>query len=127
MAFMINFGLNRIRYTRETTRVAHTVPGTDQASTGLNVQHSTVTITMLSSASGASPQQLLRSLQTNNQNNNGLIGDGSNNTVTGNSQVYITAKGEDVELDRLLDRHVSKDALQNSFPPGCHLNTRTMA
>ncbi|KIL54811.1 hypothetical protein M378DRAFT_28656 [Amanita muscaria Koide BX008] len=90
---------------------------------------------MTSFASGVSPhcpQQLLRSLHTNNQNNNGLIGDGSHNIVnSGNGQVNITQvatpKGEDVELDRLLDRHVSKDALRNSFhsPPECHPNTRT--
>ncbi|KIL60017.1 hypothetical protein M378DRAFT_14465 [Amanita muscaria Koide BX008] len=78
---------------------------------------------MLSSASSASSQQLLQSLQTNN----GLNGDGSNNTVnSGNSQV-ATAEGEDVELDRLLDRHASKDALRNSFRSHaeCHPNTRT--
>ncbi|KIL64299.1 hypothetical protein M378DRAFT_163323 [Amanita muscaria Koide BX008] len=85
---------------------------------------------MPSFPSGASP---LQSLQTNNQNNNGIIGGGSNNIVNSgpNSQVYIThvptAEGEDVELNKLLDRHVSKDALRNSFrsPPECHPNTRT--
>ncbi|KIL60007.1 hypothetical protein M378DRAFT_168639 [Amanita muscaria Koide BX008] len=91
---------------------------------------------MVSSTSGTSPQQLLqsfKSLQTNNQNNKGLIGDGSNNIInSGDGQVNqfnITQvdTAEDVELDRLLDRHVSKDALRNSFhsPPGCHPNTRT--
>ncbi|KIL60005.1 hypothetical protein M378DRAFT_960307 [Amanita muscaria Koide BX008] len=87
---------------------------------------------MVSSTSGASPQQLLqsfKSLQTNNQDNKGLIGDGSNNIVnSGDGQVnqfnITQAEGEDVELDRLLDRHVSNDGLFYS-PPEFHPNTRT--
>ncbi|KIL60011.1 hypothetical protein M378DRAFT_960458 [Amanita muscaria Koide BX008] len=95
---------------------------------------STVTTTMLSSTSGASSRNLLQNLQTNMQNN-GLNGDGSNNIVnSGNSHFnhfnitqVTTAEGEDVELDRLLDSYVSKDALRNSVrsPPECHPNTRT--
>ncbi|KAM6491494.1 hypothetical protein JOM56_013063 [Amanita muscaria] len=69
---------------------------------------------------------------THNQNNHGVIGNGFNNIVNSgnNNPVIITkvtnAEGEDVELDRLLDGSISKDALHNTFhgPPECHPGTR---
>ncbi|KIL61830.1 hypothetical protein M378DRAFT_13287 [Amanita muscaria Koide BX008] len=69
---------------------------------------------------------------THNQNNHGIIGNGFNNIVNSgnNNPVIITkvtnAEGEDVELDRLLDSSISKDALHNTFDalPECHPGTR---
>ncbi|KIL57433.1 hypothetical protein M378DRAFT_112891, partial [Amanita muscaria Koide BX008] len=101
------------------------------------MHHASGTTTMPSSASGASSQQPLQSSHINNQNNNGLIGDGFNNIVNSgnNNQVnqfnttfhVATEEEEVVELDRLFAGHVSKDALRNYFysPPECHPNTRT--
>ncbi|KIL64340.1 hypothetical protein M378DRAFT_163366 [Amanita muscaria Koide BX008] len=70
--------------------------------------------------------------RTNNQNNHGVIGNGSDNLVnTGNNNLFTitqitNAEGEDVELDKLLDGYLSKDALHNSFhsPPECYSDTR---
>ncbi|KIL67249.1 hypothetical protein M378DRAFT_298424 [Amanita muscaria Koide BX008] len=81
--------------------------------------------TMLSSDSSASIQQPLQSPQINDQNNNGL---GSNNIdASGNYQSNITPPEDDeAQLDRPLDRYVSKDALLDSIhsPPVCHPRTR---
>lgn len=86
---------------------------------------------MLSSDSGISCQQPLQSSQTNHKND-GIIGDGSYNIITSgnNSHVNIAqatkTEEEDVELDRMLDGFVSKDALHNFYrsPPRCHPGTR---
>ncbi|KAM6489762.1 hypothetical protein JOM56_014785 [Amanita muscaria] len=77
-------------------------------------------------ASGTSPSQPLQSLQIDNQNNNGVIGDGSNNMVNSGNVVIQINDSED-ELDKLLGRSVSKDARHNSFysPRDCYPNTRT--
>ncbi|KIL57596.1 hypothetical protein M378DRAFT_133212, partial [Amanita muscaria Koide BX008] len=86
---------------------------------------------MPSSNSGISCLQPLLSSLTNNQHNDGIIGDGSYNIInSGDIQVNISqvikADNEDVELDGLLDGFVSEDAL-HSFcrsPPKCHPGTR---
>ncbi|KIL67212.1 hypothetical protein M378DRAFT_74080, partial [Amanita muscaria Koide BX008] len=86
---------------------------------------------MLSSDSGAPCQLPLQSPQSSNENNRGIIGNGSNNFVNSgniiNSDIVIEINDLEDELERLLSRHVSKDALRNSFysPPECHPNTRT--
>ncbi|KIL67307.1 hypothetical protein M378DRAFT_159716 [Amanita muscaria Koide BX008] len=111
--------------------------------------------------SGASRQahQPLDNSQTNNQNNfiaegshnifisnnnavisnnilnsgaNQIVNFGSYNIVNSGSNSYVNTgiiiwdDSEDTELDELLNDHVSKDALRNSFhsPPECHPNTR---
>ncbi|KAM6495359.1 hypothetical protein JOM56_008065, partial [Amanita muscaria] len=86
---------------------------------------------MLSSDSGPPCQLPLQSPQSSNENNRGIIGNGSNNLVNSgniiNSDIVIEINDSEDELERLLSRHVSKDALRNSFysPPECHPNTRT--
>ncbi|KIL64836.1 hypothetical protein M378DRAFT_564887 [Amanita muscaria Koide BX008] len=73
---------------------------------------------MLSSDSEISCQQSLQNSQTNHKND-GIIGDGSYNIISSgnNSHVNIAqatkAEEEDVELDRMLNGFVSKDALHN--------------
>ncbi|KIL61690.1 hypothetical protein M378DRAFT_82198, partial [Amanita muscaria Koide BX008] len=74
---------------------------------------------MPASDSGASCQQPLLSTHISNQNNHGIIGNGSNNIVN-------SCNHPEDELDKLLDGLLSKDALHDSFysPPECHPNTR---
>ncbi|KAM6495215.1 hypothetical protein JOM56_009838, partial [Amanita muscaria] len=75
------------------------------------------------------------SSSANNQNN-GVIGNGSGNVVNSGNTKFINqfnvtqvtnAEWEDVELDRLLDGYTSKGALHNSLrsPPKCYSGTRT--
>ncbi|KAM6497729.1 hypothetical protein JOM56_005677, partial [Amanita muscaria] len=66
------------------------------------------------------------------QNNDGVIGNGSENIVNSGNYNYVSitkvtnVEGEDVELDRLLDGSISKDALHNTLNalPECHPGTR---
>ncbi|KIL65319.1 hypothetical protein M378DRAFT_77108, partial [Amanita muscaria Koide BX008] len=65
-------------------------------------------------------------MQANNQDNRGLIGNGSNNIVN-SSPGSIQINDPEDALVRLLGRRISEDALCTSFysPPECHPNTRT--
>ncbi|KIL61822.1 hypothetical protein M378DRAFT_13283 [Amanita muscaria Koide BX008] len=62
-------------------------------------------------------------IQNNGSNNNIIITSGNNNNIT--IAKVINTEGEDVELDRLLDGSISKDALHSTFDalPECHPGT----
>ncbi|KAM6489760.1 hypothetical protein JOM56_014783 [Amanita muscaria] len=73
-------------------------------------------------------QQPLHISQTNNQNNKGIVGDGSSNIVNiGNNNRFSIPQVEEDQLDRLLNGYISRDALYDSFHSSSkfHPNTRT--
>ncbi|KAM6493001.1 hypothetical protein JOM56_011135 [Amanita muscaria] len=78
---------------------------------------------MLSSASGASSQQLLQSLQTKNQNNNGLIGDCStNNVVNSGNNLFNQFNITQCQHGFL---QVNARILNGSAPPGSSIPFRS--